>query len=146
MKSRHGCFIGLALAWGLALAGAGCGKKSGDFSSPEAAFKTFDQAMQKKDYALAASCFAYEAQAQQQNSDWDTIQKGQRQLIIGKLRAQQKQNLAQWPYPEGGLTVSQQATQGNFAQLAVTGGGQTLQVQMTQTADGWKILSGVGGR
>lgn len=145
MKSRHGYLIGLALAWGLAFAGAGCGQKGGDFSSPAAAFQTFDQAMQKKDYALAAHCFAYEVQAQQQNSDWDTIQPGQRQLILGQLRDQQKQSLARLPYPEGGLTVSQQASQGNVAQLTVTGGGYTLQVQMTQTADGWKILSGIGG-
>lgn len=137
----------VVLILGSLIGGTGCARKpQADGSTPESAWKFFDQRMQKGDLRGAAACFAYSHWAEQQNPDWSTFAPTQRKLVLDKMQQDCENALKQWTYPSGGCAVQQVQTRGTEALLNVAGGGQNFQVTMVQTEGQWKILSGVPPR
>ena len=120
----------------------GCaGPKTIARDTPKATIQAFVDAMKSGDYDAIAAGWDYEIAARADNSDWDSIPKGQRKLIVDKLQ----ENKASEVSSLGGMmtgeaTVGEATNQGQRALVPVTVGQATTRILLVQVDDVWKVL------
>ncbi len=124
------------------LLAVGCGKKTpaeaaGD--TPEAAGTAFVQALVAGDTRTAAAYWAYDAQARQDNPDWDSFPPGQRSQIKAKLRDEKASELKSSASVLAGAGRNLEAvTQGD--QVTVSADGKPLaMVSVVRTDKGYQV-------
>ncbi|HQK94758.1 MAG TPA: hypothetical protein PLD23_14710 [Armatimonadota bacterium] len=127
---------------------AGCGdKKAKTAESADACMKMFVDAIGSGDAEAAADLFDYEAYARAHNEDWDDIATGQRNEIIGKIRADKTASLkAQLGSLQGdlGYTSAGPATGGQAVYSVTANGVPVGNVTVRQTGKGWKVTEAFG--
>lgn len=125
---------------------AGCGGKKSPTTAaadPKDLFAQFDHAMMTKQLAGVAALIDFAAQAAAENPDFATFPKSQQKLITDKMREDTIAQLAQMPYPAGGLQAAEPQVAGDSATIASTDG--TVRLTLKKTADGWRIVGGLPG-
>ncbi|NLN89908.1 MAG: hypothetical protein GX134_07070 [candidate division WS1 bacterium] len=124
------------------LVGVGCGKKApaeAAGQTPEETAKAFAAAMASGDTKTAAAYWAYDAQARQDNPDWDSFPPGQRSQIKAKLRKSKAEELRAGASVFAGADKgAETAAQGD--QVTVSGSGRALAViSVTQSDSGYQV-------
>ena len=114
-------------------------------ATPAEVFAAFDQALKAGDAQGACATVDFNVIAAKENSDWDSIPTGQRQRITKRMAEETAAGLQAMGYPTGGMTAGAPQVQGAQATIVATGGGKTLTLGLTQTAQGWRLTSGVPG-
>lgn len=132
------------LAWGAlcVLVGAGCGKKTpaeAAGQTPEEAAKAFATAMATGNTMEAAAYWAYDAQARQDNPDWDSFPPGQRSQIKAKLR-ESKAGELQGSTPLFARADRGAETSAQGDQVTVSADGRPLAViSVTKSQSGYQV-------
>ena len=115
---------------------AGCKSKT---QSAEAVAATYVGLMKNEKYDEAAKLWDYETQARKDNEDWDSIQEGQRKLILDKVAAEKATALKLWSgYFPGETQVAQVQESGESA-TAQLEGGRVQRLEMVKMGENWKI-------
>lgn len=118
------------------LAGGGC---SGGAKSARDVAGTYLDLMKAEKYEDAAKMWDYVSQARKDNEDWDSIQEGQRKLIVDKLASEKAQSLKLWSgyFPASTKIASfNETADGAEAQLE---GGRATRLDLIKVEDVWKI-------
>ena len=118
---------------------AGCGG-SGPASTPEGTAKAALAAVKQGDAQALARLYDYTDYAKRENESWDSIPKGQRDLITGQL-AQDKAQTLQMMLPGlqanlGQATVGQVVTTGDTATAEIKGA-LGIQLRLVQREGKW---------
>jgi hypothetical protein len=114
------------------------GCKSGGKSAQSVA-DTYVGLMKNQNYEQAAKLWDYETQARKDNEDWDSIQEGQRKLIIDRVAAEKATSLKLWSsYFPGGTKVAQVQESGETA-TAQLEGGRVSRLELVKMGEEWKI-------
>lgn len=114
------------------------GCKGGEQSAQSVAV-TYLNLMKAEKYDEAAKMWDYVTQARKDNEDWNSIQEGQRKLIVDKLAAEKAQSLKLWNgyFPGATKVVAvNETTDSAEAQLE---GGRVGRLELTKVEDQWKI-------
>jgi len=124
------------------LVGVGCAKKApaeAAGQTPEETAKAFAAAMASGDTKTAAAYWAYDAQARQDNPDWDSFPPGQRSQIKAKLRESKAEELRAGASVFAGADKgAETAAQGD--QVTVSASGRALAViSVTQSDSGYQV-------
>jgi hypothetical protein len=120
----------------VALAIAGCGKKSVAGDSAAATAKGFAAALASGDFAGAASAYDYTDYARKQFEDWDSLPSSQRELITRKT-AEAKADELKAVAQRLGSGIKVGGTQGETATIGGSGG--SVSIQMAQRDGKWLI-------
>ena len=130
---------------GSALLLGGCGRQEEVAqSSPEATVKAFLEALVSGQTKHAAKAFDFEGQARANNSDWDSIPSGQRNLIIGQMIEEKAQILERWAESITQVPEDLQVTvQGDQASAVVAVDGVSMYLLLVNDSGIWRI-SGMG--
>ncbi len=135
MKSAHVCSGALLV---LALAGVltGCGKQG-----PHAVAQAFVSAMGKGDTTTAAGYWDYITYCKQQNPDWDTFGKAQKDLIIQESKFEEKRatELGYWKthFPRASKVVS--VTEQGDTATATLEGARVGELILVKHDDQWYV-------
>ena len=120
----------------------GCGKGAKEIvaDTPEGTVKAFVAAMKKGDVKTAATAYAYNSEAKEQNENWADIPSGQRSQIIHKLQESKAEKLqGEASSYKGDIQVGAAQTQGGEAWITITAGGQQIPLQLVQEDGMWRI-------
>lgn len=135
MMKTLGLILPAVVLLALLIACAGC--RSGG-KSAETVARTYVGLMANGKYEEAAKLWDYETQARRDNEDWDSIQEGQRTLIIDKLAAEKATTLKLWSGYFTGAKVLEVQESGETA-VAQLDGGRAKRVELVRMGEHWKV-------
>ncbi len=121
----------------------GCGRQAGEVAqtTPEATVTAFFNLVKDGQVDKAATAYAYEHLSRQQNSDWDDIPPGQRNLIVNTLIEEKAQKLAPWAEK---INVApgrvETVAEGDQATATVRVGERRFTVELVKEEELWKIV------
>ncbi len=123
----------------------GCGQQKR--TTPEACLSAFDAAMRAGNGDKAASLFALDRVAADNNSDWDAAAPSQRKLIVDRMREQKAAELATWRdgYRQQDYKPSTPQESGEWASASLVGASDTRAVRLCLSKGEWCVYS-VGGQ
>ena len=110
-------------------------------TTPEATVTAFFNLVKDGQVDKAATAYAYEHLSRQQNSDWDDIPPGQRNLIVNTLIEEKAQKLAPWAEK---INVApgrvETVAEGDQATATVRVGERRFTVELVKEEELWKIV------
>ena len=141
---RRWLSLGVAIALGslVALTGGCGGKASVARETPSATADAFLAAIQKGDFAAAASAFDYNTEARQMNPDWDDIPASQRNMIMEKMADQRQEQLKSLGgMLSGDVRVEPPQTQGDSATVDLRVSTAVVRLYLAKVGEVWRLSS-----
>jgi len=122
-----------------AVLATGCSKSGG--STPQVVAQWFLDALEAGNWSKAADLMAWEQIARSQNPDWDSFPASQRNLIIGRLKEQQRSELQSMASRVAGAQIGAAQIKDNTAILAVQSQAGAATLTLKKGKKGWEVLS-----
>ena len=129
-------FLGV---WGI----GGCGRQVSEAAqaTPEATVTAFFNLLKDGQVDEAATAYAYEHLARQENSDWDDIPRGQRNLIVNILIEEKARKLAPWAEKiKAAPGEVETVEKGDQATATVVVGERRFTVELVREEELWRIV------
>jgi acyl-CoA reductase-like NAD-dependent aldehyde dehydrogenase len=109
--------------------------------SPEAVANQFLSALKANNWSRAADLMAWEYIARAQNPDWDSFPSSQRNLIVRKLKEQQKAELQSLAARLGGAETGAAYTNGDMALVQAQAQNGRWTIMLNKGKRGWAVLA-----
>lgn len=108
-------------------------------SSAKETAQNFADALNADDLKRAARAFDYLTAARRDSVSWDDIPKGQRDLIINKVRGDKEKELAAYKQRLGANIACGPVAEGSIVSL--TGDGGSLSIRLREVDGSWQIYN-----